>query len=114
MQRPLPRLPRPPPAAPPAPRPAPAGAQPIPASSQTAGWWHRPWDAPTQADWAEAFYTLCFAQPEVEAVTWWDFADPGFWPWGGMLDHDEQPKPIYHRLIDLTTQVRGAARAGRA
>lgn len=89
-----------------------AAGEAVAPSSDTAGWWHRPWDPQTQADWAEAFYTLCFAQPEVEAVTWWDFADPGFWPWGGMLDHDEQPKPIYHRLCDLAARLRGAPRQG--
>ncbi len=76
-----------------------------PAPSSTAGWWHRPWDEEVQADWAEAFYTLCLAQPEVEAVTWWDFADPGFWPWGGMLDRTGAPKPIYHRLRALAAST---------
>ncbi|MER3405199.1 MAG: hypothetical protein C4289_08570, partial [Chloroflexota bacterium] len=75
------------------------------APSATAGWWHRPWDEEVQADWAEAFYTICLAQPEVEVVTWWDFADPGFWPWGGMLDRIGAPKPIYHRLRALAAKI---------
>jgi GH35 family endo-1,4-beta-xylanase len=75
------------------------------APSATAGWWHRPWDKEVQADWAEAFYTLCLAQPEVEVVTWWDFADPGFWPWGGMLDRAGAPKPIYYRLRALAAKI---------
>ncbi|NLW51618.1 MAG: 1,4-beta-xylanase [Candidatus Brocadiaceae bacterium] len=70
--------------------------------------WHgRPWSEAEQADWIEAFYTLCYSKPEVDAVTWWDFADPCFLPHGGMLTEDLQPKESYGRLKALIDGWRG-------
>jgi len=64
--------------------------------------WHgRPWSEQEQADWIEGFYTICYAKPQVEALTWWDFADPTFLPHGGMLDKDLKPKESYRRLKGL-------------
>lgn len=64
------------------------------------GWWHRPWDPEIQADWAEQFYTIATSKPQVEAITWWNLSDRRtFWPHGGLLDVDQQPKPAYHRLL---------------
>jgi endo-1,4-beta-xylanase len=68
----------------------------------TANLWHAPWSENIQADWIEQFYTLCYAHPAVEAITWWDFADRGhFWPHGGFLRSDMQPKESYQRLLKL-------------
>jgi endo-1,4-beta-xylanase len=68
----------------------------------TARPWHAPWSETIQADWIEQFYTLCYAHPAVRAITWWDFADTGhFWPHGGFLRPDLQPKESYHRLQNL-------------
>ena len=66
-------------------------------------YWHAPWSESVQADWIEQFYTLCYAHPAVEAVTWWDFSDVGghFWPHGGFLRPDGQPKESYGRLQQL-------------
>jgi GH35 family endo-1,4-beta-xylanase len=65
-------------------------------------WWHGPWSEGVQADWIEQFYTLCYAKPAVEAITWWDFADAGhFWPHGGFLRPDFTPKEAYGRLKAL-------------
>jgi endo-1,4-beta-xylanase len=69
----------------------------------TGNHWHAPWSETVQADWIEQFYTLCYAHPAVQAVTWWDFSDAGghFWPHGGFLRPDLQPKESYLRLQQL-------------
>ncbi len=69
----------------------------------TANYWHAPWNEAIQADWVEQFYTLCYGHPAVQAVTWWDFSDAGghFWPHGGFLRPDLQPKESYLRLQQL-------------
>jgi GH35 family endo-1,4-beta-xylanase len=71
--------------------------------------WHAPgWNETTQADWAEQFYTLCYSMPQVQAITWWDFSDPAFIPWGGFVDKDNRPKESYNRLSKLLTSWRSA------
>ncbi|HZG38823.1 MAG TPA: 1,4-beta-xylanase, partial [Nodosilinea sp.] len=55
-----------------------------------------------QADWVEQIYTLAYSKPQIEAVTWWDFSDQAtFWPFGGLLNRDNQPKAAYYRLQGL-------------
>ena len=73
-------------------------------------YWHEPWSERVQADWIEQFYTLCYAHPAMQAVTWWDFSDAGghFWPHGGFLRPDGQPKEGYHRLQRLIRGWTGA------
>lgn len=68
------------------------------------GQWHQPWCEAVQADWLEWFYTICYARPEVEAITWWNLADPAFIPGGGMLREDTTPKESYCRLGALLRQ----------
>lgn len=66
------------------------------------GRWHAPWSQAIQADWVEQFYTLCFSKPYIEAVSWWDLSDIGnFWPHGGLVDDEMQPKTAYRRLQQL-------------
>jgi GH35 family endo-1,4-beta-xylanase len=66
------------------------------------GLWHAPWNETIQADWAEQVYTLAYSKPEIEAVTWWDFSDNNtFWPFGGLLNDENQPKLAYYRLQTL-------------
>lgn len=61
------------------------------------------WNETTQADYAEKFYRVCFAQPNVAGITWWDLCDAQSWlKGGGLLRADLSPKPAYaalHRLI---------------
>lgn len=59
-----------------------------------------------QADWAEAMYTLCYSKPAFHGVGWWDFCDKRgrFWPFGGLLDENLQPKEAYFRLQKLQKQ----------
>jgi GH35 family endo-1,4-beta-xylanase len=59
-----------------------------------------------QADWVEAVYKMFFSKPYVDAVTWWDFSDPAFFPGGGFLRPDLTPKPSYERLLALQTKWR--------
>ena len=60
------------------------------------------WDEATQAEYAVKFYRVCFANPSVRAITWWDLADPGaFRATGGMLHKDLSPKPTYTALMKL-------------
>jgi endo-1,4-beta-xylanase len=65
------------------------------------GEWHQPWCERVQADWTEWFYTLCYARPDVEAVTWWNLGDPAFIPGAGWLRGDGTPKESYHRMRAL-------------
>jgi endo-1,4-beta-xylanase len=71
------------------------------------GLWHAPWSQAIQADWIEQFYTICYSKPAIEAISWWDFTDSGcFWPFGGLLDRNMQPKEAFYRLKDLLAQWR--------
>ena len=73
-------------------------------------YWHgRPWSETEQADWIEAFYTLCYAKPGVQAVTWWDFTEPSFIPNAGLTGEDLQPKEGYHRMKRLIESWSGRA-----
>jgi GH35 family endo-1,4-beta-xylanase len=60
----------------------------------------------SQAQWVDWFYKIAFSKPYVDAVTWWDFADPAFIPNGGYLRADLTPKPSYERLLALQTKWR--------
>lgn len=60
------------------------------------------WDEQTQADYAVRFYTVCFANPAVKGITWWDLCDQGSWRKnGGLLRDDLSPKPAYLALTQL-------------
>ncbi|MGB7417528.1 MAG: endo-1,4-beta-xylanase [Thermosynechococcaceae cyanobacterium] len=71
------------------------------------GLWHGPWTETIQADWIEQFYTLCYSKLYIHAITWWDFADKGFWPHGGLLRRDMTPKESYWRLQTLRQRWSG-------
>lgn len=71
------------------------------------GLWRQPWNQTIQADWIEEFYTLCYSKPYIKAISWWDLADGGnFWPHGGLLDPNMQPKESFYRLKNLLTTWR--------
>lgn len=71
------------------------------------GLWHAPWSQAIQADWVEQFYTICYSKTAIEAISWWDFTDLGcFWPFGGLLDQNMQPKEAFYRLKNLLAQWR--------
>jgi endo-1,4-beta-xylanase len=54
-----------------------------------------------QADWLEYLYTIVYSKPYIDAITWWDYADPSFMYLGGLLRADLSPRPSYERLIQL-------------
>ena len=56
-----------------------------------------------QADYVPKFYTMLFAHPAVQALTWWDFSDHGAWQRAaaGLVRADMSPKPVYERLLQL-------------
>ena len=64
--------------------------------------WHgHPWTETDQADWIEAYYTMCYAKPEIKAISWFDLCDPAFIPHGGLVHPDLRPKEGYSRLHKL-------------
>ncbi len=86
----------------------------------SAGYWREPWTPETQADYAEAVYTLAFAHPSVHSITWWDILDekPAVVS-GGLLSADGSPKPVIERLRGLmaswrTTAEQAPSAEGRA
>lgn len=76
-----------------------------PASNVKVPWghWHAPHSQTTQADWIEQLWTIAYSKPFITAITYWDFCDKGghFWPHGGFLDRDLEPKEVYHRIKNL-------------
>ena len=66
------------------------------------GYWREPWNETTQADYAEAVYTIAFAHPSARSVTWWDIRDTGAAiQYGGLLHEDGSPKPAFERIAGL-------------
>ncbi|MGQ9456468.1 MAG: endo-1,4-beta-xylanase [Armatimonadota bacterium] len=76
-----------------------------PASNVKVPWgqWHAPHSQTTQADWIEQLWTIAYSKPFITAITYWDFCDKGghFWPHGGFLDKDLEPKEVYYRIKNL-------------
>ena len=72
-----------------------------------------------QAEQVGHFYTMLFAHPAVQGLTWWDFSDAGAWKRAaaGWLRKDMSPKPAYDRLMSLIkgewwTKIEGRADSG--
>jgi GH35 family endo-1,4-beta-xylanase len=65
-------------------------------------WREFEWNERLQADWLEEFYTISYARPDVEALTWWSFSDPAYIPGAGLLhEEDGRPKEALFRLKAL-------------
>ncbi len=63
------------------------------------------WTEQAQADYAEQFLRICFAQPAVRAVIWWDLCEAKAWlPGGGLLDKQLRPKEIFRRVKKLVRE----------
>jgi GH35 family endo-1,4-beta-xylanase len=73
--------------------------------------WHgTAWTQQVQADWVEQFYTICYSKPQVQAITWWAFADSSRIQNGGgmgFVDEKFQPKQSYDRLKRLILSWKG-------
>ncbi len=68
----------------------------------------RPWRTTPEGEEVQArevgrFYTMLFAEPAVEAITWWDFSDYRAWQGApaGLIREDMSPKPAYDALRRL-------------
>jgi endo-1,4-beta-xylanase len=71
----------------------------------TGGWREGRWTEQNQADYAEQIYRLAFGHPAVELINWWAFSDRDAWrAGGGFLTAEYNPKPVYHRLMQLVHQ----------
>ena len=69
------------------------------------GWWRRPWDSETQAEYLLSIYTITFSKPDVKAITWWNASDKGaFIVSGGLLDSKGREKPAFSALRNLLSQ----------
>ncbi|GMV93978.1 MAG: hypothetical protein AMXMBFR82_37560 [Candidatus Hydrogenedentota bacterium] len=74
-------------------------------SSWTSGYWREPWTETTQADYAEMIFTLAFAHPAVQSISWWDILDTkSSVISGGLLRADGSPKPAFDRLSSLLSE----------
>jgi GH35 family endo-1,4-beta-xylanase len=60
----------------------------------------------TQAQHTASFYTMLFAHPAVQAITWWDLSDYHAWQHApaGLVRNDMSPKPAYDALFKLIKQ----------
>ncbi len=62
--------------------------------------WHAPWTEQLQADWIVMFYTIMYAKPGVTGIMYTHFEDT-FWPYGGLLRKNLEPRKAYHELLKL-------------
>ena len=78
------------------------------------GTWHKPWDEAVQSDWLDQFYRIAISKPFIKAISWRDFSDqPGhFFPHGGLLKKDVQPKIAYQRLVGIRQELWPGAATG--
>ena len=66
----------------------------------TAGYWHGGFTPEAQRDWAVAVAALAAVKPFVQGVYWGQLSDamPHRFPNCGLLDHANQPKPVFTGL----------------
>ncbi len=92
------------------------GKRPVPIDK----YWHRPWDERLQEEWYRSFATYFYSTDCVQGLTCWSISDaPTQWgdylaghpnekfrlqafDYDGMLDLNNQPKPAYYGLYDMT------------
>lgn len=66
------------------------------------GYWGYPWSEELQAEYARVAYTLFFSKKQVQSIIWWDISDSWYYIYyGGLLDTNNDPKPIYNTLKRL-------------
>ena len=84
------------------------------------GYWREPWNETTQADYAEAMFTLAFANLNIDSITWWDIDDVNEAVLGGgLIDEYGRTKEAYSRIqglidswtteVNRTTNLKGRA-----
>lgn len=63
------------------------------------------WNAEKQAEFYREFYTVSFANPQVEAITTWGLDDERAWlPGIGLIDENDNEKPNYKVLDRLINE----------
>lgn len=68
----------------------------------TNSWKKGLWSEENQAEYAEKFYKICLAHPNVKGVIWWDLWDGASWlDQGGLINEDMNKKEVYKRIDDL-------------
>jgi hypothetical protein len=74
---------------------------------ETAGMWHRKWDATRQSQWLERFYRIALSKPFVESVSYGNFADNdgGVVANSGLLTETHAPKEAYEALKRLYQSI---------
>ena len=63
-----------------------------------------------QADYAVRIFVRNWAN-DIEGTIWYQFEGPG-WRYGGLLDEDQNPKPVYDALLFLTSILSNTAYIG--
>ncbi len=78
------------------------------------GVWREPWTEQIQSEWARRFLDMALSKSFVESVSWHGLADCGGRPVpnGGLLHADLSPKPAYRQVVQLHSEIRGAAGPG--
>lgn len=68
-------------------------------------WWHQPWDEQVQADYTIKVFTIAFSKPLSIGIDWEVITDDESEKIGGLtcglLDSEQNPKPVYYALKDL-------------
>jgi GH35 family endo-1,4-beta-xylanase len=92
----------------------------VPSSHQQGwrnGYWRKPWDEATQAEYLEGVYTIAFSKGAMKGITWFNATDKNsFVASGGLLRSDGTPKRAYITLSDLLRRwtTSGSARTDAA
>ena len=78
------------------------------------GRWHEPWNEQLQSQWLRQFLVAALSKPFVESVSWRSLSDLDELsvPHGGLLRADLAPKPAYHELVKLRSELMGSSRRG--
>lgn len=66
------------------------------------GYWKEKWTPEIQAEYAQAIYTLAYAEPAIHSITWWDISDakPSVIT-GGLIDKGGKPKAAFEKVSSL-------------
>lgn len=71
------------------------------------GFWRRSWAEDVQSEWLRHFVEVALSKPFVETIAWQSLSDGSPMPvlHGGLLKGDLTPKPAYHELIKLRSEL---------
>jgi len=66
-------------------------------------WWHHSWNEQIQAEYATQVFTLVFSKPLSIGIDWEPTEDSLSTEFGGLINAEHNPKPVYFALKDLIT-----------